>query len=104
MNRFWAALRQRQDMSLISKAANDLIRKELVPKHTIKYIQDNIITDAKNRHKDRVQEISCPVCHITLPSRFLLRQHIKIHTEKLRYMEKLKDDASITYNAPVYFE
>lgn len=104
MNRFWAALRQRQDMSLISKAANDLIRKELVPKHTIKYIQDNIRTDALNRPKDRIQEISCPVCHITLPSRFLLRQHIKIHTEKLRYMEKLKDDASITYNAPVYFE
>ena len=94
MNRFWAALKQKQSTSLIAKEAHDLIRKELVPRHTINYIQSNIATDSYNRLKDRVKTISCPICGITLSSRFLMRQHIKIHGAP-------KDNEPKVFNLPV---
>lgn len=87
----------KQSHSIIAKAANDLIRKELVPHYTTNYIKDNIRADAITRTKDKIQYLSCPVCGITLPSRFLMRQHIKIHGEA-------KDNEPKVYDIKPYFK
>lgn len=94
INKFWAAKRREWSTNLVARAAHDLIRKELVPNHAIQYIKDNIKTDGQNRMKDRIKTISCPICGIILPSRFLMRQHIKIHGEA-------KENEPKVYNLPV---
>lgn len=76
---YWKHLRQRQKLAQIEAAAKDLLRKELVPKYTTNYILDNLKADAHNCMIDRVKSTSCPICGINLPSRFLMRQHVKIH-------------------------
>ena len=96
MNQFWQALQKKQSYSLIHKAANDLIRKKLIPDYAVKYVKDNIKNDAYNRQKDRVKSISCPLCGITLPSRFLMRQHIKIHGQA-------KDNEPFIADTKAYF-
>jgi hypothetical protein len=96
INALWKRQQLNKSHSLIKKAAQDLIRKGLVPEYTHNYIMSNLHVDAQNRNKDHIKNTSCPICGINLPSRFLMRQHVKIHGQA-------KDNEPFVVDTKPYF-
>lgn len=100
MNNFYKRLQYKQNLSIISKAVNDLTRKNLIPEYTKSYVIDNIPKMAYNRTLDKIRFLSCPNCKIQLPSRMLMHQHLKYcnNVEK-----NLKENETIVTDTKVDF-
>lgn len=77
-----------------------MVKKNLVPEYAKQYVLDNIDQMAKSRMIDRVQNISCPNCQRTMPSRFLMRQHMK---QCYNTQEKQKENEPIVADFKPYF-
>lgn len=68
--------------NILKKTSNDLVRKKLVPKHTLSYFQDkNMLKAASYNYAcEIIKTWGCPVCGLSIkcPKAWII-QHIKIH-------------------------
>ena len=82
------------DYEFLKLEAKDLIRKDLVPKHTLSYFDDtNIKRAVIDLSTDTIKQRSCSICGITIrgPSMWM-SQHMKVHQMKLEAQEKLRGE------------
>lgn len=82
-----------------------LIRKGLVPKHTIGFFTNENMKKAELDYlTDPIKERVCPVCGICIraPDQWF-RQHTKIHSSRMREADKLRDGDIHKLDAKVYF-
>ena len=85
-----------------------LLKKNLVPHHTKGFLmgENNLVGAANEAYKDTLKEFVCPYveCSIRLHNRMFMREHLKLHTERERYREKIKDADAHKMNSMVYLE
>ena len=71
-----------QNSKIIFQTAQDLMRKNLMPKHTLSYLKDpNMLKAAITEfNNSQFKSWRCPECGITMnaPKSWLI-QHVKIH-------------------------
>lgn len=84
----------------------DLVRKELIPKHTLGFFTEpNIRKAVLDWQKDPIKERHCMVCGITIRAPGMwMTQHMKIHSIKARYQEKAKESDHVKTKALVYYQ
>lgn len=72
---------------ILKQTSQDLVRKNLVPKHTLSYFQDkNMLKAASYGYATEIIKTwSCPVCNLSIkcPKKWII-QHIKIHETRER--------------------
>lgn len=84
---------------------NDLIRKKLLPKHTLGFFTEKNVRGAMMEYQKEVfKERTCPICAISIKAPGMwMQQHMKIHAIKARDSDKIKDDSPIKTEGKVYF-
>lgn len=74
-----------QSARILKKTSNDLVRKNLIPKHTFSYFQDkNMLKAASyNYAAEIIKTWGCPVCGLSIkcPKAWII-QHIKVHEKR----------------------
>lgn len=72
----------RNSAATINQTSKDLIRKKLIPEHTLTYFQDKNMLKAAayNYAVEPIKTWGCPVCGLAIkcPKAWII-QHIKIH-------------------------
>ena len=71
-----------QAANIIKQTSKDLVRKNLVPKHTLTYFQDKNMLKAAayNYAVEPIKTWGCPLCGLAIkcPKAWMI-QHIKVH-------------------------
>ena len=87
---FYSLYKAKQDRILgnskriINQAAKDLLQKKLIPKYTEAYLRDPamLAAAAANHAKNAVKSFVCTHCGLEVPTKEMLKQHLKIHWNK----------------------
>lgn len=88
---------------ILKQTSRDMVRKKLVPQHTLSYLQDkNMLKAASyNYATEIIKTWGCPVCGLSIkcPKAWII-QHIKIHE---RRPEDRKENHIIENKVNPYF-